>query len=348
MKIVFLTPYYHPHIGGVETHVKEICDVLLQQGHQVTVITQQYDSNLPLEEKIDGIEIIRIPINSNQYFTKLNHKLEIWIWMLRHNKLFQDSDVVHAHDVTWWLLPLSPLVASKLYTTFHGWEGDYPVRWQAKLQRFFYNKLSRGAIHVGNWIREFYWDKPSLVMEGGVSEVSKKKTRVKSKKVKKNLQIVFLGRLEKENEINSYLGLIQELSNSKIKNKVTWVGDGAFREKCQQVGKVTGFISDKKLQTYLDQADLVFASSYLSILAAQASGKVVCAFYSHHLKRRYLETYSGAEHMITARDISQMKEQIVEILSNKEKRSMLERKARSFAKDKSWQKVAEQYQQLWS
>lgn len=37
MKIIQVSPYFPPHLGGVEYHVKELADGLAKRGHQVTV-----------------------------------------------------------------------------------------------------------------------------------------------------------------------------------------------------------------------------------------------------------------------------------------------------------------------
>src|SRR5512136_2674422 len=37
MKIIQISPYFPPHVGGVEYHVKELADGLARRGHQVTV-----------------------------------------------------------------------------------------------------------------------------------------------------------------------------------------------------------------------------------------------------------------------------------------------------------------------
>lgn len=39
MKIVQISPYFPPHVGGVEYHVKELADGLVGRGHQVTVVS---------------------------------------------------------------------------------------------------------------------------------------------------------------------------------------------------------------------------------------------------------------------------------------------------------------------
>ncbi len=59
MRILQVTPYYHPHAGGVESHVRAISTELARRGHSVTVLTSRYDPALPAEETRDGVRIVR-------------------------------------------------------------------------------------------------------------------------------------------------------------------------------------------------------------------------------------------------------------------------------------------------
>ena len=44
MRIALFTETYLPHINGVVTHVKILRDGLLQQGHEVLVVTADYQT----------------------------------------------------------------------------------------------------------------------------------------------------------------------------------------------------------------------------------------------------------------------------------------------------------------
>ncbi|MBU0576290.1 glycosyltransferase family 4 protein [Patescibacteria group bacterium] len=339
MKILHLTAFYEPHLGGVETHLRALNQELLKRGHEVWVLTACHDANLPLQEKKDGIEIIRIETET-KYYNKLNHKLIIWRQVAKQAQLLLNADIIHVHDVYWWLIPLLPLFWSKIYVTFHGWEGKYPVPWQYKLARFVWSKLAMKTIHVGDYIREFYWDQPNAVVYGGV-RISKK--IIPKQKIKK-LQIVFVGRLELENDLKKYLILAKKLKKHRLVD-ITWVGDGDYKNDCQKYGTVTGMI--KNTTSVLAKADLVWSASYLSILEAQALGKIVCAFYSHPLKQRYLEIYPGSKLMLIESNVERLSRQILGLLDNSKTLKKYSTHAYNWAMEQTWEKVADTYEKLW-
>lgn len=59
MRIMQLTDFYHPLIGGVESYVAVLSKELAQLGHTVVVVTIQ-PGGQPEEEIIDGVRVIRI------------------------------------------------------------------------------------------------------------------------------------------------------------------------------------------------------------------------------------------------------------------------------------------------
>ena len=61
MRIVQIAPYYHPHAGGVESHVRAIAREFARRGHEVTVVTSRYRADLPREEELDGCRVLRAP-----------------------------------------------------------------------------------------------------------------------------------------------------------------------------------------------------------------------------------------------------------------------------------------------
>lgn len=59
MRIVQVSPFFYPHAGGVESHVRGIVRELAREGHDVTVVTSRYDRSLPLDEETEGYRILR-------------------------------------------------------------------------------------------------------------------------------------------------------------------------------------------------------------------------------------------------------------------------------------------------
>ncbi|MBI2865275.1 MAG: glycosyltransferase family 4 protein [Chloroflexi bacterium] len=60
LRLLFVTPRYLPHSGGVETHVREVALRSARAGARVTVLTTDPTGALPPEERSDGFEIRRV------------------------------------------------------------------------------------------------------------------------------------------------------------------------------------------------------------------------------------------------------------------------------------------------
>lgn len=59
MKIVLIVSSYAPHIGGLQTAVRELAHALQARGDDVTVITQRHPRSLAGNEIVDGIRVRR-------------------------------------------------------------------------------------------------------------------------------------------------------------------------------------------------------------------------------------------------------------------------------------------------
>ncbi len=59
MRIVQVTPFFYPHAGGVESHVRGLVREFAREGHEVTVVTSRYDRHLPPEERREGYRVVR-------------------------------------------------------------------------------------------------------------------------------------------------------------------------------------------------------------------------------------------------------------------------------------------------
>jgi len=62
MKILTVLTYYRPHISGLTIYAERLARAFAKRGHQVTVMTMQYDPSLPREEILEGVKIIRVPV----------------------------------------------------------------------------------------------------------------------------------------------------------------------------------------------------------------------------------------------------------------------------------------------
>src|ERR1035437_840391 len=215
MTILFFARRFYPQIGGVEKHVLEIGKRLVKKGHKVIVIaeleknTNGLDYHLTsksatLVGKVEGIEIYRINAGKDDWFKKFRIWKELW----RLKKIISKSDTIHCHDIFFWYLPFRFLFPTKkVYTTFHGYEGNYIPTKKAILMHKIAEKFSDGNICIGQFFKKWYGTKPTFISFGAAEIPNPKKL----KNVDKNL-IVFLGRLEKETGIMEYLKTFKKLS----------------------------------------------------------------------------------------------------------------------------------------
>ena len=62
MRILTVLTYYRPHTSGLTIYAERLAKALVQRGHEVTVLTSQFEKDLPLEEVQDGVRIRRVPV----------------------------------------------------------------------------------------------------------------------------------------------------------------------------------------------------------------------------------------------------------------------------------------------
>jgi glycosyltransferase involved in cell wall biosynthesis len=59
-RILVLTTYYHPVLGGVETHARQLVNHLHQQGFGVEVVTKRVDRHEGADAMVDGVAVHRV------------------------------------------------------------------------------------------------------------------------------------------------------------------------------------------------------------------------------------------------------------------------------------------------
>ena len=141
MKVLFLTRKKEG-VGGVEKHVREVARILETRGYEIEVLDEP---------------------------SFMRKKLHIWRWLWKNRVSIKRNEIIHAHDVAFWYLPFRFIYPNKkFYITFHGWEGKFPVPWKNKLVRKISERLARGNICVGDYIKKYYGARPDYVTYGAV------------------------------------------------------------------------------------------------------------------------------------------------------------------------------------
>lgn len=128
MRILMITDFYHPYVGGVEQHVRGLSTELVARGHDVAVATL-WNEGLPEFELDRGARIYRIRSAAQRVSWLFSHPGRPWappvpdpaaLWALRRVVERERPDIVHGHD---WLarsfLPLKAWSGTKLVMSLH-------------------------------------------------------------------------------------------------------------------------------------------------------------------------------------------------------------------------------------
>lgn len=110
MKILMVITYYTPHVSGLTIYVKRIGEELARRGHQVTVVAAQHRRDLPREEVIEGVSVVRLPVLLKVSKGAIPPTMP---WDIL--RLVRRHDVVHMH------LPL-------LGSSYVAWAANLPPR----------------------------------------------------------------------------------------------------------------------------------------------------------------------------------------------------------------------------
>ncbi len=336
MTVLFLARLFYPHIGGVEKHVFEISKILIKKEYKVIVVTEQYEQKLKTYQKYEGISIYRIPIRTSQRLKKF----AIWKWLWEHRELITSADIIHCHDVFYWYLPFRFLYPSKkVFTTFHGYE-DYPIPKKAIILRKISEKLSFENICVGRFMTKWYGTKPNFVTYGGV-HVPKIHKKWKNKN-----SAVFIGRLDDQTGILTYLEAVKLIRKKIPDFEFIVIGDGKYRSVVKRYCKV--ITNEPHPQKYLGQAHFAFVSRYLSILEAMACKRLVFAVYDNPLKEDYLTMVPYAKYIVLAESYNRLAKKVLYYINDAKEKEKKVELAYQWVKKQAWDEVVRLYARPWN
>lgn len=304
-KIVMISRLFHPHIGGVEKHVLKLSEQLIKKGYQVALITQKLERDQKDYELYKGIKVYRLDVPRIKYVGLFF----VWLNLIKLRNLFEKADLVQVHDVFLWYLPIRFLIPKKsVYTTFHGWEGVYPIQRKHIVFKKLAQFLSHRTMSVGKYIEKYYGVKSDVITYGGVE--------VEKGVFKKNNTTLYLGRLAQDTGLNKFLKGLNK------KQKVIFCGNGPLAKVCGKYGKVLGFTNPIP---YLKKAKVCFTSGYLSALEASVYKCEIVVGWDNKIKRDYWQMSPFCEY-IRSKDWEGLYK---------------------WSSKQTWSKVCKDYEKLW-
>jgi len=337
MNIVFLCRLYKPHIGGVEKHVEEISK-LLSQHHSITIITEQHDPKIPLEEIYPEAKVYRLPVSN---ISEKNKKWPIWQWVWHNRQLLSNAEIVHIHDVFYWLIPIIPfLIKPKLFITFHGYEGSKRPGFKQILSHKLAEWLTIGNICIGDFHKKWYFTNPNVVSYGAVSEIS-------APSYTKTSKAIYFGRLATDTGILDY---VKAANQSKINLDI--FGEGPLLSKAKNMTAKNAFIKYKgfipNVINIIPHYKYAFVSRYLSILEALKAKMPVVAHYDSVIKYDYLKMAPFSDYIYLVSNPQEIISACEEIKHNPDSAKSKITKGYNWVKGQTWDKLVDQYMFLWN
>jgi glycosyltransferase involved in cell wall biosynthesis len=118
MKILSILSYYYPHWTGLTAYAKRLAEGLAARGHEVTVLASQHQSDLPREEELNGVRIVRLPV-----LMRLSRGPVQPTFLFEAYRLIRQHDVVQIHTVlmeSMLVTLLARLAGRQVLFTHHG------------------------------------------------------------------------------------------------------------------------------------------------------------------------------------------------------------------------------------
>jgi glycosyltransferase involved in cell wall biosynthesis len=119
LKILVCILYYFPHRTGMQLYIERVFEELVRRGHEVTILTAKHRPDLPEEETVNGVKIVRLwapPIPISRGMVMPAYPFVAY-------KLMQEHDVVSIHVPmleTGLLSVLAQMTGRKIIATHHG------------------------------------------------------------------------------------------------------------------------------------------------------------------------------------------------------------------------------------
>lgn len=119
MKLVIITPYFYPHIGGVENYSYQMSRILKKLYKWEIVIITTHDKNQKMKiETRNGMKVYRLPF----WFKLSNSPVNpLWIRSIRQIIRSEHPDVVNAHSPVLFMADIAAYVCGEIpfILTYH-------------------------------------------------------------------------------------------------------------------------------------------------------------------------------------------------------------------------------------
>ncbi len=352
MKVVLLTSYFPPHIGGVEVHVERVAHHLYRRGFEVVVVTSSASGRGEFPFEVRYIPSIPIPYSPITPF--LGRFLE---------KL--DGDVFHSHTPP-------PFFSSSLKKSPHVITYHCDIEIPERYGIFPIPKtISQLIVKRSNDMLSKALDRADAIVATTKSyaETSRllkgrnyhiipngiEMSEFEGVEAEKEPIVLFLGRLAASKGVDV---LLKAMKYVDVEARCVIIGDGEERGSLEKLAKMldvnaefTGFLPRRKVIEYLSRASLLVLPSLsrleafgIVLLEAMACGTPVAASDIPGVR----DVAREAGFVFPPGDYRRLSEIINEVLSDEEKVRMIGEKGKRVVREKySWEVVVDSLVELY-
>jgi glycosyltransferase involved in cell wall biosynthesis len=118
LKILISLLYYVPHYTGYTIHVQDVAEALAARGHEVTVLCARHNLDLPRDETINGVRIVRLwaPIKLSRAMIMPFYPVALYAFMRKYDLIFTNTPMFE----TWIAAIIARLTGKSIVNTHHG------------------------------------------------------------------------------------------------------------------------------------------------------------------------------------------------------------------------------------
>lgn len=246
--------------GGIQTHVWELSQALVTQGHAVTILTGGPYGQAERAFNKEGITIREVPYFPGRYLKpvsilaeELSFNLTVREWTKKHHAAF---DIIHAQGRSGYLLYMLAAVSKKLITTVHGLiaKETKRIKWydlNSRIHTTFSGRIEKKLIEgsgkclavsedLKNDITERF-DQPRLqVIPNGVRFQSEQPDSIGNKASR----FLFVGRLH---PVKGLFPLIEAIAHAPKHISLDIIGDGPQHSSLKRLIEKKGLASQVRL-----------------------------------------------------------------------------------------------------
>ena len=349
MKILISATYFEPYNSGLSQFALRLGRGLVALGHQVTVLTSQYQKQLPLEEEIFGVHVVRVPVD---------FRLSKGVLMLGLRKIAKPwikwADVVNLHLPQFESAILAGLVKAQGKRLVVTYQCDLEKKGNVFTQlpylgtRWLHTLTLKKADVIAQMTQDYAETSPVLqnmlekvrIIVPPIDAVHAKVEIIRGLRMKFGLDgnhryIGLSGRVASEKGYETLVEALSEIlktfPNVLVLHAGSWkgvVGEEAYQDKIDSLikpleayWKKLGFLSDDEFRAFFAICDLLVVSSTnrteafgMVQIEAYSQGTPVVASNSPGI--RVPVTQSGVGALFRAGDPHSLAEKVCQVLEN--------------------------------